>query len=99
MWIVWFLLYQCFYEVITKKHDACIQRKMYILNACFCMVSILSALLYEHNSSLLYAQSIGYGCLKDASNGDELDMWFKRSIKGIVSSWISYVITLSEVLK
>ena len=35
------------------------------LNTCFCMVAILSTFLCWSHSSLLFTQSVGYGCLKD----------------------------------
>ena len=34
------------------------------LNTCFCMVAILSTFLCWSHSSLLFTQSVGYGCLK-----------------------------------
>ena len=54
------------------------------LYTCFCMVAILSTFLCWSHSSLLFTQSVGYGCFKDVLDGEELYRGFPSPMKGIL---------------
>ena len=98
MWFsVMFGLWICLYEIcewykcnslkvlwtFTQKVMKYNFKKVSLLNASFCIISIISAFLYQSHSSLLFTGSVGYACLKDVINGNELDISFTSSIKGI----------------
>ena len=50
-----------------------ILKKMSLSNAYFCMVTIISAFFNQLHYSLLFTLTIGYGCVKDVLNGEDLD--------------------------